>query len=228
MSIVGAFDVHRRQITFDWVDHATGEARRGRLAPATREMLRAWLGELPGTDGAFAVEACTGWRFVVEQLQAAGFVAHLAEPADTATLRGRKRRAKTDRADARHERELLEQGRLPEAWIPPAHILDLRTVVRLRKMLVDQRTQWKQRLQALLFHHGLPKPEHALCTTATREWLATVALPDASRLLLTVGLAQVDIIDRQLDPIAGWLRSYARRQPGCRALMARLYGVGAL
>ena len=41
-------------------------------------------------------------------------------------------------------------------------------------------------------------------------------------------MAQVDIIDRQLDPIAGWLRSYARRQPGCRALMAHLYGVGAL
>src|SRR5829696_2766676 len=82
--IVGAFDVHRRQITYDWVDRATGETRRGRIAPATREGLRSWLGELPLGDGHVAVEGCTGWRFVVEELGAAGVTAHLAEPADTA------------------------------------------------------------------------------------------------------------------------------------------------
>jgi transposase len=133
MSIVGGLDVHRKQITFDWVDRDTGETGRGRVAPATREVLRSWLEALPSRGGAFAVEACTGWRFVAEELRRAGFAAHLAEPADTATLRGNKKRAKTDRADARHERELLEQGRLPESWIPPAHILDLRELVRLRK-----------------------------------------------------------------------------------------------
>jgi hypothetical protein len=51
---------------------------------------------------------------------------HLAEPAETSSLRGSKKRAKTDRADARHLRELLMLGRLPESWIAPAHLLDLR------------------------------------------------------------------------------------------------------
>jgi hypothetical protein len=32
MSILGGLDVHRRQITFDWVDHDTGEVGRGRTA----------------------------------------------------------------------------------------------------------------------------------------------------------------------------------------------------
>jgi transposase len=172
VSIVGAFDVHRRQITFDWVDRDSGETRRGRITPATREALAAWLGRLPCRQGAFAVEGCTGWRFVVEELQRAGFRAHLAEPAETASLRGPKRRAKTDRTDARHERELLELGRLPESWIPPEHIIELRALVRLRKTLIDQRTAWKQRIHALLFHHGLPKPAGALATADTRAWLA--------------------------------------------------------
>ena len=100
MSIVGGFDVHRRQITFDWVDRATGQAQRGQITPATAEVLGRWLAQLPCHDGAFAVEACTGWRFVVEELQAAGWQACLAEPAETAALRGPKRRAKTDRTDA--------------------------------------------------------------------------------------------------------------------------------
>jgi hypothetical protein len=65
-------------------------------------------------------------------------------------------------------RELLEQGRLPQAWIPPAHLLELRVLVRLRKTLVDERTAWQQRLHAVLFHHGLPCPDHALLTQATR------------------------------------------------------------
>jgi hypothetical protein len=123
VSIVGGLDVHRRQITFDWVDRATGQAQRGQITPATREILGRWLAQLPGHHGAFAVEACTGWRFVVEELQAAGWQAYLAEPAETATLRGSKRRAKTDRIDAQLLGELLEQGRLPQAWIPPAHLL---------------------------------------------------------------------------------------------------------
>src|SRR5215207_10013018 len=40
--------------------------------------------------------------------------------------RGPKRRARTDRADARHLRELMLDGRVPESWIPPEHILELR------------------------------------------------------------------------------------------------------
>src|SRR5436309_9466673 len=73
-----------------------------------------------------ALEATTGWRFVVEELRRVGAVVHLAEPAETAGLRGPKKRAKGDRADARHLRELLMVKRLPESWIAPDHILDLR------------------------------------------------------------------------------------------------------
>ncbi len=105
MRIVGGLDIHRRQITFDYLDERTGQQRRGRIAPADRLLLRRWLQtNLEGAPAAFAVEACTGWRFVVEELQRAGVEAHLAEPADTAAARGPKRRAKTDRTDARHLR----------------------------------------------------------------------------------------------------------------------------
>jgi transposase len=226
MSIIGGLDVHRRQITFDWVDHDTGEYGRGRIAPATREVLRSWLANLPAGGGAFAVEACTGWRFVVAELTAAGFAAHLAEPADTATLRGRKRRAKTDQTDARHLRVLLEQGRLPESWIGPDHILDLRALVRLRKTLVDEQVGWQQRIHALLFHHGAPIPEHGVCTQAMLMSYPTLALPDTARLVIATALDQINAAAAQLAPIDRWLRVYARRQPGCHALIDQLYGMG--
>ncbi len=71
------------------------------------------------------MEATTGWRLVVEELQRIGADVHLAEPAETSSLKAKKKRAKTDWADARHQRELLLIGRLPESWIPPVHLLDL-------------------------------------------------------------------------------------------------------
>lgn len=39
------------------------------------------------------MEGCTGWRYIAEEMNKAGVDAHLAEPADTSALRGRKRRA---------------------------------------------------------------------------------------------------------------------------------------
>jgi hypothetical protein len=76
MAIVGGFDIHRGQDTFDYLDTVTGQVRRGRIAPACRETLRHWLERFAGCeDVTFAVEGCTGWRFVVEELQRAGITA---------------------------------------------------------------------------------------------------------------------------------------------------------
>jgi transposase len=170
MAIVGGLDIHRRQITYDWIDTDSGETCRGQLSPATRVELRAWLARFTGQQADFALEATTGWRFVAEELARAGLRAHLAEPADTRALRGPKRRAKTDRTDARHLRELLRAGTLPESWMPPPHIADARTQVRLRRALVGERTGWYQRIHAILFHHGLPERSQLLTTDGRAGW----------------------------------------------------------
>jgi transposase len=164
---------------------------------------------------------------VVEELQRIGAEVHLAEPAEASALKGKKKRAKTDWADARHLRERLLIGRLPESWIPPAHILDLRARVRARHLLSHQRTEWQQRMQAVLYHHGFPQQRNLL-TLERREWLATLKLGAAARQQLTIALEMIDAIDIQLVPFDRDLRAYGRRQTGCRALIEQLYGVGEL
>jgi transposase len=152
---------------------------------------------------------------------------HLAEPAEASALKGRKKRAKTDWADARHLRELLLIGRLPESWIAPAHILDLRARVRTRHLLSHQRVEWQQRMQAVLYHHGFPQQRNLL-TLERRRWIAGLKLPVAAREQLTIALQMIDAIDTQLVGFDRDLRGYARRQTGCRALIDQLYGVGEL
>jgi transposase len=145
MPIVGGFDIHRKQITFDYLDTATGEVKRGQIAPAGRAHLRSWLARFAGReDVAFALEGCTGWRYVAEELAGAGLAAHVAEPADTAFARGRKRHAKTGKTGSRHLRELLAEGRLPECWIPPSHVLECRALLEIYHDLRAEHTAWVQ------------------------------------------------------------------------------------
>ena len=227
LPIVMGVDQHRAQITAEWIDLETGEISRGRVVPADRAAVRKFLGRFAGRALEVALEATTGWRFVAEELERLGASVHLAEPAETSGVRGPKKRPKTDWADARHLRELLLIGRLPESWIPPAHILDLRATVRCRHTLSHQRTEWQQRIQAVLYHHGCPQ-RRDLMSAERREWLEGQPLPPAGREQVTIALQMIDAVDLQLDPLTARLRDYARRQTGCKALIAAYYGIGQL
>src|SRR3954471_16236026 len=100
-------DQHRAQVTADWLDTDTGEVSRARVMPPDRAGVRRFLARFAGQQLEVALEATTGWRSVVEELRVVGAEPHLADPAEASALKGSKRRAKTDRGDARHLRELL-------------------------------------------------------------------------------------------------------------------------
>ena len=220
MTIVMGLDQHRAQITAEWIDTATGEiSRAARRAGATARACG-------GSPRASAARS-SRWRWRRRRAggsssrnsAAVGARVHLAEPAETAARRGTKKRAKSDRADARHLRELLMVGRLPESWIPPEHLLDLRARVRLRHTLVEQRREWQQRIQAVLYHHGVP-PRSWLLGAESRAWLAGLQLPPAAREQITIALALIDAHDAQLAPLdqrAARLRQAPARLPGADA-----------
>lgn len=149
-------DLHRGQIAFDALQVESGEVWRGRVRQLDRARLRRWLtDELAprAKDGSVevVVEGCTGWRYVVDEVTAAGFVADVPEPADTQAARGRRKRAQTDRSDAKLLRELLQSGDLPESWIPPEGVVEWRERIRLYKTVLDQGRMWIQRTHVELF-----------------------------------------------------------------------------
>ena len=232
-SIVGGLDIHRKQITFDYLDTVTGEVSRGQVAPADRVHLRAWLARFAGQhDAHFALEGCTGWRYVSEELAAAGITAHVAEPADTAALRGRKRHAKTDKTDSRHLRVTLADGRLPECWIPPSRILECRALLETYHDLRVQRTGWTQRIHAVLFHQGARQlGEQRLRTGEGMAALAEITatqLSPAGQLQVATALDMLTCLDGHLDELRHRLLAAARQLRGARELHARLYGVGPI
>jgi transposase len=233
MSIVGGLDIHRKQITFDYLDTATGELERGQIAPADRAHLAGWLARrFPGgQDAQFALEGCTGWRYVAEELAAAGITPHVGEPAETAAARGPKKRAKTDKADARHLRELLAQGRLPECWVPPSHVLECRALLELYHDLRTGHTAWVQRIHAVCFHQGARQPGDGLRSEeglAAVRAVAAAQLSPAGQLQVATALEVLQALEVHLDVVRRRLPDAARHLTGARVLAARLYGAGPI
>ncbi|MGH3124382.1 MAG: IS110 family transposase [Streptosporangiaceae bacterium] len=230
MSIVGGLDIHRKQLTFDCLDTETGQVTRGQVSPADREHLRAWLARFAGRgDVAFAFEGCTGWRYVAEELAAAGAGVHLAEPADTAFARGRKRHAKTDRTDSRHLRQLLAEGRLPECWVPPGQVLEARALLEAYHDLRREHTAWVQRIHAVFFHQGAPALGEIARTAAGLDAVKAAAaarLSAAGQQQVAVALAMMTCLEDQLRVLRHRLLDTARHMKGARVLARDLYGAG--
>src|SRR5438132_11402529 len=231
MPIVGGLDIHRKQLTFDFLDTETGEMKRGQVVPADRAHLRAWLARFAGRDDvAFALEGCTGWRYVAEELAGAGIAAHLAEPAETAFARGRKRHAKTDKTDSRHLRMLLAEGRLPECWVPPGRILECRALLETYHDLRAEHTAWVQRIHAVLFHHGAPALGAGTLRTekgvAALRAAAAGCLSPAGQLQVATALEVIEALETRLHMVRHQLLDAARHLAGAKVLAARLYGVG--
>jgi transposase len=233
VAIVGGFDIHRKQITFDYLDTVTGQVRRGRIEPACRATLRSWLVQrFAGRDDVtFAVEGCTGWLFVVQELQQAGITALLAEPAETAHSRGPKMHAKTDKTDSRHLRMLVADGKVPVSWIPPGQACELRALLQLYRDLGEEHSAWSQRIHATLFHQGVPSMAHRLNSAQARAVLASgqdIGLSPAGALAVQVALRQMEQLEAELAPVHAQIAAFSRRQIGCTTLQQQLYGVGPL
>src|SRR6266545_3093998 len=232
MSIVGGLDIHRKQLTFDYVEVETGRLERGRIAPADREHLANWLSRFDGqTPTAFAMEGCTGWRYVAEEMRKVGVAPHLAEPADTSVLRGPKRRAKTDKADAQLLRHLLAAGRVPECYIPPSQVLEWRALLELYHDLRAEHTGWAQRIHATCFHQGTTSLGEAGVIRGSRERLDHIVaeqLSPVGRLQVNTALSMMDTLAEHLEPLRRRLVATARHVRGARALIDAIYGVGPM
>ncbi|MFN2629618.1 MAG: hypothetical protein ABR569_13435 [Gaiellaceae bacterium] len=85
--LYGAIDIHKHVFQAAVFDAASGELVEARF-PATREALADWAGEWQGKLAAVAIEATSGWRWVVRELQRSGFVVQLADPGQAVALKG--------------------------------------------------------------------------------------------------------------------------------------------
>jgi transposase len=179
------------------------------------------IGDLPpGTPVAF--EAAFGWSWLADLLQDYGFEAHLVHPLRCKAIASA--RLKNDKVDAATLAQLLRADLLPEAWIAPHPVRQLRALLRHRAGLVRLRTMLQNRIHAVVADFGYDRAGSYL-TGPGRGWLAGLELPAISRELVTDYLAVIDGLAPVIERIDGELRQHAKTDPRVKVLTT-LPGVG--
>jgi transposase len=85
-------------------------------------------------------------------------------------------RVKTDAVDARTLAHLLRADLLPEAYVAPRELRDLRDLLRQRVVLTQMRTALKNRVHALIARQGIAHGHAELFGSAGRATLERLPL----------------------------------------------------
>jgi transposase len=193
MNSVG-IDLHRNRSHVAVID-GQGELSLSRRIVNDRETFLELLDELEG-ESRIAVEATYGWEWLAELLEDAGYEIHLAHPLRTRAIAAA--RVKTDAVDAKTLAHLLRAELLPEAYVAPRELRDLRELLRHRIALTGIRSALKNRVHAILAKHGISRQHSDLFGKGGREFLQALRLREAPRRRLDSLLALIDDFDREI------------------------------
>jgi transposase len=124
-----------------------------------------------------------------------------------------KTRVKTDRVDVLKLARLLVAGMIPEVWVPPFEVRELRALLAHRRQLVKNRTMLKNRLQSILHRHQLLPPEGELFGAKNREWWKTLKVSPTERLHIQHDLATLATLEPQIAEVEAELHRLSTTSP---------------
>ena len=128
-----------------------------------------FFSQLPGGTPV-ALESVGNWYWIADEIEAAGCLPLLTNPAKAKLMMGHVN--KTDKLDANGLATLLRIGSLPTVWLPPAALRDQRELPRTRMALTALRTSIKNRIHSLLAKYDLsPEDGSQLFSKKGRSWL---------------------------------------------------------
>lgn len=188
----------------------------------TKEELDEFLESIP-EDSQFAIEACSVWQPVFEELDEKGFDVHLAHPSKVKLIA--EARVKTDRIDAKVLANLLRTDMLPEAYIAPEHIRKLRTIVRHRYSLVRLRATVKHRVHAILHSTGITIELSNIFGKGGTTFLREVPLKPQYRFAMNHYLDLIQVINDMIEETNSYIDTQARDIPEVRTIMS-MKGLG--
>jgi len=218
--IVG-IDLHRRRSVIVRMSQAGEKLETVRIDndPVALGLEIAKAGESPEV----VLEATYGWYWAADVLAAAGASVHLAHPLGVKGFA--YRRVKNDARDAADLADLLRMGRLPEAWIAPPAVRELRELVRHRAKLVALRSGLKASVHAVLAKQGLHIPVSDLFGVGGRVLLAGAPLDGAFRGRVDSLCRLIDAVDFEIDAVARPVKARLVGHHGFTAIQA-IPGIG--
>ena len=162
-----------------------------------------YLEEVVPKETYAVLEATRNWPFMYDLLSAHVVRVELAHPKDLKAISSAA--IKTDQIDAKVLAQLARLNYLPTAYAAPPETRDLRLYVRHREILVQERTQSKNRIHAVLVRYNLKSPVGNIFGKTGREWLQEMFAGDilsaAAKRVIEDHLSLIDHLDMHIEAL---------------------------
>lgn len=221
-----AIDIHKHYLMIGGIDAHKRVVLQPRRVELSRWRDWAQANLLP-TD-AVVIESTTNAWAIYDLLSTLVGRAVVAHPAKVKLIA--EARVKTDKVDVLTLAHLLRADMLPEVWVPPQHVRDLRALLSHRRRLVSLQTTAKNRLQSVLHRLNLRPPEGELFATKQRAWWEALELSNTERLRVDQDLATLDHILPQIEQVDAELRRLSVSEAWAEQVpyLVQLPGIGLL
>ena len=176
-----------------------------------------------GAEAEVAMEATWGWYWAADVIAECGARLHLAHPLGIAGYDNR--RVKNDIRDATLLADLLRLGRLPEAWVAPPEVRELREMVRYRAKLSRLRAGLKAQVHQTLGKEGVIPQLDSIWLAGGQRWLDDLRLGDVYIDRIESLRDLIDVYDREIHDCDVRIHRRLKGHPGYEAVQA-LRGVG--
>lgn len=120
-------------------------------------------------------------------------------------------RTKTDKRDALVLARLLAANLIPEVWVPPVHVRELRQLVSQRRRLVEMHTKVVNRMHSLSHRHHLGHPKGKRFQKKDMAWRDS--LSEMERFQLDMDMETKKYLKGQIDRLTAMLATLSHQDP---------------
>jgi transposase len=221
-----ALDLHKRYVMVGAVNtHQEVVLRPQRVELVAFE---AWARKHLRPTDEVVLEATSNAWYIYDQLQPLVARVVVANPYAVKLIAASL--VKTDRRDTLVLARLLAANLIPEVWVPPAQVRELRALIAHRERLVSQQTATKNRLHGVLHRHQLLPPEGGLFSTANRTWWNGLNLLPSEKLRVQQDLTTLDHLAPHLTAVETELARLSTLDPWASQVpfLIQLPGIGLI
>lgn len=227
-------DFHKKTSSYKFLDEKGKDIKRYKLVNDP-QYIRKLISSYPG-EKQLAMEATRSWGLFYECVKDHVDHFYLGHPKKMKAITTSE--TKNDKTDADMIAKLTYSGFLPKAHVSSLNIRQLRSLVRYRGFLVNQRRSIRNQLHSVIDRNVWPchRPnsfKNILCKRG-RQWLSEIELHERERFILNECIHNFDYINEQILTVESYIKSqehdvpgtaYLRTVPGFKTSVVNLYCV---
>jgi transposase len=139
-------------------------------------------------------------------------------------------RVKTDIRDTLILARLLAANLVPEVWVPPAYVREMRQLLSQRRQFVETHTQIVNRMHSVAHRHHLKHEAGKRFNEKTTRWQKDKRLSSLEQFQLELEMENLTYIEKQIERISREVRKMCHQKPWAESMtyLMQLPGFGVI